>query len=91
MKNTTSELYQNLTFETLGGAREIQFEWISDLVLHIICKLQHSILLNTEKKKDSDTKKYNESIKEKYNFYEKPSVDDKLEEQIVMDILNNVP
>ena len=43
------------------------------------------------KKKDSDTKKYNESIKEKYNFYEKPSVDDKLEEQIVMDILNNIP
>ena len=29
-------------------------------------------------------------VKEKYNLDEKPSVDDKFEEQIVMDILNNV-
>ena len=43
------------------------------------------------KKKDSDTKKYNDSVKEKYNFDEKASVDDKFERQIVMDILNNVP
>ena len=30
-------------------------------------------------------------VKEKYDFNEKSSVDDKFEEQIVMDILNNVP
>ena len=30
-------------------------------------------------------------VKEKYGFNEKPSLDDKFEEQIVMDILNNVP
>ena len=30
-------------------------------------------------------------MKEKYNFDEKASVDDKFEHQIVMDILNNVP
>ena len=28
------------------------------------------------KEKDSDTEKYNESVKEKYDFHEKPSVDD---------------
>ena len=97
-KNTISELYQNLTFETLSGAREIQFEWISDLDLYITFyishftyhKLQHSILSNT-KKKDSDTKKYNESLKEKYDFDEKPCIENKFEEQIVMEILNNVP
>ena len=44
----------------------------------------------TLKKKESDTKNYNELVKEKYDFDEKPSVDDKYEEQIVMDILNNV-
>ena len=90
LRNTISELYQNLIFETLSGAREMQFEWISDLVLHITYKLQHSFSLNTEKK-DSDTKKHNDLVKEKYNFDKKPSVDDKFEEQIVMDILEDVP
>ena len=52
--------------------------------------MQHSILLKTEKK-DSDTKKYNESVKAKGDFDRKPSVDNKFEEQIVKDILNNVP
>ena len=88
--NTISELYQNLTFETLSGAREIQFEWISDLFLNITYKLQHCILLNIEKKKDSDTKKYNDLVKEIYDFDEKPSVDDKFQEQIVVGILINV-
>ena len=90
MKNTISELYQNLTFETLSGAREIQFEWISDLVLHITDKLQHCILLSTEKK-DSDTIKYNDLVEGNHDFDEKSSFDDKFEEQIAMDILNNVP
>ena len=90
LRNTISELYQNLIFETLSGAREMQFEWISDLVLHITYKLQHSFSLNTEKK-DSDTKKHNDLVKEKYNFDKKPSVDDKFEEQIVMDLLEDVP
>ena len=86
-RNTINELYQNLAFQTLSGAREIQFEWISDLVLHITYRLQHSILL----KKDSDTKKYNDLVIEKYDFDEKPSVDDKFEEQIVTNILDDVP
>ena len=41
LKNSGSELYQKLTFETLRGAREIQFEWISDIVSHITYKLEH--------------------------------------------------
>ena len=49
--------------------------------------MQHSILL----KKDSDTKKYNDLVIEKYDFDEKPSVDDKFEEQIVTNILDDVP
>ena len=47
-------------------------------------------MLQHWKRKGSDTKNYNELVKEKYDFDEKPSVDDKYEEQIVMDILNNV-
>ena len=90
LKNTITELYQNLTSENLSVARETQIDWISDLVLYIPYKLQHSSLLKTEKK-DPDTKKYNESVKEKYDFDEKPSVDDKFEEQIVMEMLNNAP
>ena len=76
----------------MNGAREIQFEWISDLILHITYKLQHYILLKTEKnKKDPDAKKYDDLAKEKYDFDEKSSFDDKFEEQIAMDIINNVP
>ena len=52
--------------------------------------MQHSFSLNTEKK-DSDTKKHYDLVKEKYNFDEKPSADDKFEEQIFMDLLENVP
>ena len=77
-KNTISEFYKNLTFETLSGARQIQFEWIPDLVLHT--ELQHSVLLKTEKK-DSNTKKYNESVKAKHDFDEKPSVGNKFEDE----------
>ena len=51
-------------------------------------KLQHSFLLNTEKK-DSGTKKCNDSVKKKFDFDKKPIVDDKFVEQIVMDILDH--
>ena len=50
--------------------------------------MQPSISLNTQK--DSDTKKCNNLVKEKYDFDEKPSADDKFEEQIVVNILNSV-
>ena len=55
-KNAMSELYHNLTYETLSGAIEIQFEWISNLFSCITYKLHHSALLDTEKK-GLDTKK----------------------------------
>ena len=47
-------------------------------------------IIKHRKKKDSDTTKYNESVKEKSDFDEKPSVDGRFEEKIVMDILNNI-
>ena len=52
--------------------------------------MQHFILSNAEKK-ESGTKKYNYSIKEKYDFDEKPSAHNKFEDQIVMNILDDVP
>ena len=66
-----TELYQNLTFETLSGSREIQFEKISDLVSHINFKLQYSLLANLDIK-DNETKKNNDTVREKYNFDKKP-------------------
>ena len=41
-------------------------------------------------KKDSDTKKCNDSVKKKIDFDKKPIVDDKFVEQIVIDILDHV-
>ena len=40
---------------------------------------------------DSDTKRYNDLVNEKYDFDEKPSVGNNFEEQIVMDILDDIP
>ena len=70
----------------MSGARENQFEKISDLTSHINFKFQHSILPNLEKK-DKETKKNNDTVREKYNFNKKPSMDDKFEQQIATDIL----
>ena len=67
-----TELYQNLTFETLSGPREIQFEKISDLVSHINFKLQYSLFLANLDIKDNETKRNNDTVREKYNFDEKP-------------------
>ena len=55
----------------LSGSREIQFEKISDLVSHINFKLQYSLLANLDIK-DNETKKNNDTVREKYNFDKKP-------------------
>ena len=43
------------------------------------------------KKKTQAPKNYNNLVKEKFDFDKKPSVEDKLEEKSVIDILNNAP
>ena len=49
-KDTMTELYKNLSFETLCGNQNTEFEKVSDLTAHINFTMKHSILSNIDKK-----------------------------------------
>ena len=56
-KYALTELYKNLSYETLSGARNLEFEAISNLVGEISFQIKNSALLNLKKKKKNKTKK----------------------------------
>ena len=58
-KDTITELYKNLSLETLSGNQNIEFEKVSDLTAPINFKMKHSILSNIDDQ-DRATKKNNE-------------------------------
>ena len=47
-KDTIAELYKNLSYKTLWGERQIEFDKITDLTVHINFKMKHSILSNID-------------------------------------------
>ena len=47
-KDTIAERYKNLSFRTLSGRQQIEFEKVSDLTAHINFKMKHSILSNLD-------------------------------------------
>ena len=47
-KDTITELYKNLSYKTLSGGRQVEFDKISDLTTHINFKMKHSILSNID-------------------------------------------
>ena len=55
-KYALTELYRNLSYETLSGARNLEFDVISDLVGERQFQIKNSILLNM-KRKEGKTKK----------------------------------
>ena len=61
-KDTITELYKNLSFRTLSGGQQIEFEKVSDLTAHISFKMKHSILSNLDDQ-DLAAKKNNEDVK----------------------------
>ena len=56
-KNTLTELYHNLSYETLSRGREFKFEAISDLTVDTSFQMKHSTLLNLKRKSEQDKKK----------------------------------
>ena len=58
-KDAITELYKNLSLETLSGNQNIEFEKVSDLTAPINFKMKHSILSNIDDQ-DRATKKNNE-------------------------------
>ena len=85
-KDTTTELYKNLSLETLSSQQQIEFGKISDLTLQINFKMKHSILSNLDRKDKYNTKS-NEKVKETHEFFNKPSDKEEFEGKITEDIL----
>ena len=88
-KDTLTELYENLTIETLRGKRQPKFDKISDVISDINFTMQRSIMSNI-KNKDKATVNSNEKIKHKCNFVEQKNDHEKVEAEIVSDIINDV-
>ena len=85
-----TELYKNLSFRTVSGGQQIEFEKVSDLTAHINFKMKHSILSNLDDQ-DLAAEKNNEDVKNTNEFFNKPSDQDNFEEWIIEDITNNEP
>ena len=72
-----TELYKNLSFRTVSGGQQIEFEKVSDLTANINFKMKNSILSNLDEQ-DLAAEKNNEDVKSTYEFFNKPSDEDSL-------------
>ena len=66
-KNAITELYKNLSYKTLSGARNLEFSTVSDLILEISFQIKRSTLLNRKRKEEDE--KINGKIKEEHGFF----------------------
>ena len=85
-KDTITELYKNLSLETLSGQQQIEFEKISDLTSHINIKMTRSMLSNLDRKYKYNAEN-NEKVKETHEFFKKPSDEEEFEGKINEDIV----
>ena len=89
-KDTITEVYKNLSLETLSGKRQVEFDKISELTAHINFKMKYSILANIDYQGKA-VKTNHENVKDTYEFFKKPSDEDDFEHEIVEDILKDEP
>ena len=71
LKNALTELYKNLWYEKLSGAKNLEFEAISNLVGEISFQIKNSTHLNIKRKEELD-KKSSLDIKNVHDFFEEP-------------------
>ena len=67
-KDTITELYENLSLETLSGKQQAKFDEIFELTAHVNFNLKHSILTNIDNQ-DKVVKTNNENVKDTYEFF----------------------
>ena len=72
LKSTITELYKNLSYEILSGARDLNFQAVSDLILEENFQIKRSNLSNRKRKEEEDNKS-NLKIKGKRHFFERPN------------------
>ena len=68
-KHAISELYRNLSYETLSGPQDLEFEEISNLVGEMKMKIKNATFSNIERKEKQD-KKSSLGIKDSHYFLE---------------------
>ena len=79
IKNAISELYYNLSYMTLSGARDFRFDAISDLAMRLSFLLKHATLGN-QKMREIENEVAAQKIKEKTVF--EPKIEDSLDDVI---------
>ena len=82
LKSTITELYKNLSYEILSGARDLNFQAVSDLILEENFQIKRSNQSNRKRKEEEDNKS-NLKIKGKRHFFERPN---QFEEELVEDL-----
>ena len=70
-KYALTELYQNLSYETLSGTKKHEFESVSDLISELNFSIKRSTLANIKRKEKKDEKSI-EEIEKTHNFVQKP-------------------
>ena len=79
-------MYKNFSYETLSGARDLNFQAVSDLILEVNFYIKRSTLLNTKRKEEEDNES-NLKIKEERDFFE---LIDQFEETLVEYLFNSL-
>ena len=80
-KSAITELYKNFSNETLSGARDLNFQAVSDLISEVSFQRKRSTVLS-KKRKEEDNES-NLKIKEERDFFERPN---QFEEELVEDL-----
>ena len=66
----------------MSGARDLNFQAVSDLISEVSCQIKRSTLLNRKRKEDSES---NLKIKEEQFFFEQS---DQFDKELVEDLFN---
>ena len=85
-KGTITELYKNLSLETLSRQQQIEFDKISDLTSHINFKMTPSMLSNLDRKAKYNAEN-NDKVKETHEFFKKLSDEEEFKGKRIEDIL----
>ena len=74
-------MYKNLSYETLSGARDLDFQAVSDLISEVSFQVKRSTLLNRKRKEEEDESIL--KIKEKRDLFEQP---DQFGEELLVEL-----
>ena len=80
-------MYKSFSYETLSGARDLNFQAVSDLILEVNFYIKRSTLLNTKRKEEEEDNESNLKIKEERDFLE---LIDQFEEKLVEYLFNSL-